>query len=103
MVVPPESGYPDRLMVVSALRRLALASLERRWFAVRLPSRLPRLAWAVAIVGPASITLVSRLVGSSIPPASALFSVLLVVVGVALLGGWRPALATVVVGLAAQE
>jgi signal transduction histidine kinase len=61
------------------------------------------MAWAVAIAGAALITLASRLVGSSIPPASALFSILLVVVVVALLGGWRPALATVVVGLAAQE
>jgi signal transduction histidine kinase len=103
VVVPPGSGYPDRLMVVSALRRLAPASLGRRSFSVRLPKRRPRMAWAVAIAGPAVITVASRLVGSSIPPASALLSILLMVVIIALLGGWRPALTAVVVGLAAQE
>jgi signal transduction histidine kinase len=103
VVAPLGSGYPDGLMVVSALKRLAPASLGRRWFAVRLPKRRPRMAWVTAIAGPALITLASRLVGSSIPPASALLSILLVVVIVALLGGWRPALTAVAVGLAAQE
>ena len=90
-------------MVVSALRRLVPASLERRSFAVRLPKRRRKVAWAVAVAGPAVITLGSRLVGASIPPASALFSILVVAVVVALLGGWRPALTAVMVGLAAQE
>jgi signal transduction histidine kinase len=49
------------------------------------------------------ITLGSRLFDSSVPPASALFSILLVVVVVALVGGWRPALLAVVIGLLAQE
>ena len=50
-----------------------------------------------------SITLGSRILGSSVPPASALFSILLLVVIVALVGGWRPALTAVAVGLLAQE
>jgi signal transduction histidine kinase len=60
-------------------------------------------AWALAIVGPTSITLGSRLLGSYVPPASALFSILLVVVIGALVGGWRPALTAVAIGLLAQE
>jgi signal transduction histidine kinase len=71
--------------------------------ALRLPQRRRRAAWAVAVAGPTLITLGSRLAVSSVPPASALFSILLVVVVVALLGGWRPALTAVVVGLVAQE
>jgi signal transduction histidine kinase len=85
LLVAPETSYPDRLMVM------------------RLPKRRRGMAWAVAVAGPVLITLGSRLVGSSIPPASVLFSILLLVVVVALLGGWRPALTAVVVGLAAQE
>jgi signal transduction histidine kinase len=71
--------------------------------ALRLPQRRRRAAWAIAVAGPALITLGSRWRGSSVPPASALFSILLVVVVVALIGGWRPALTAVVVGLVAQE
>jgi signal transduction histidine kinase len=72
-------------------------------FSVRLPLRRPKAAWVLAIAGPTVITLGSRLLGSSVPPASALFSILLVVVIVALVGGWRPALTAVLVGLVAQE
>jgi len=71
--------------------------------ALRLPQRRRRAAWAIAVAGPTLITLGSRLLRSSVPPASALFSILLVVVVVALVGGWRPALTAVVVGLVAQE
>src|SRR5476651_204113 len=90
-------------MVVSALVRRVRYSVRQRPFAVRLPQRRHKAAWVLAIVGPASITLGSRLLGSYVPPASALFSILLVVVIVALVGGWRPALTAVVVGLLAQE
>jgi signal transduction histidine kinase len=71
--------------------------------ALRLPQRRRRAAWAIAVAGPTLITLGSRWLGSAVPPASALFSILLVVVVVALIGGWRPALTAVVVGLVAQE
>jgi signal transduction histidine kinase len=77
--------------------------MRQRPFAVRLPHRRRKAAWVLAVAGPTVITLGSRLLGSSVPPASALFSILLVVVVVALVGGWRPAVAAVVVGLVAQE
>jgi signal transduction histidine kinase len=77
--------------------------MRQRPFAVRLPQRRRKAAWVLAVAGPTVITLGSRLLGSSVPPASALFSILLVVVVVALVGGWRPAVAAVVVGLVAQE
>jgi signal transduction histidine kinase len=90
-------------MGVSAPERAVRGSNGQRQFAVRLPKRRRRLAWILAVAGPALITLGSRLLGSAVPPASALFSILLVVVIVALIGGWRPALTAVVVGLAAQD
>ena len=88
---------------MSTPRRFTRASMRQRPFAVRLPQRRRRAAWVIAVAGPTLITLGSRLLGSSVPPASALFSILLVVVVVALIGGWRPALTAVVVGLLAQE
>ena len=48
------------------------------------------------------ITIGARLAGSPIPPASLLFAVLLVVVAVALIGGVRPAITAILVGLVAQ-
>jgi signal transduction histidine kinase len=90
-------------MGVSALVRLVRDSMMERPIAVRLPQRRRKAAWVLAVAGPTSITLGSRLLGSSVPPASALFSILLVVVVVALIGGWQPALTAVVVGLLAQE
>jgi signal transduction histidine kinase len=57
----------------------------------------------MAAGGPVLITVGARLAGSSIPPASLLFVALLVVVAVALIGGTRPAIAAVLVGLLAQE
>jgi signal transduction histidine kinase len=88
---------------MSTLRRFIRASIGRRPFAVRLPQHRRRAAWVIAVAGPTLITLGSRRLGSSVPPASALFSILLVVVIVALIGGWRPALTAVLVGLLAQE
>jgi signal transduction histidine kinase len=90
-------------MNVSAPERVVRGSNKQRPFAVRLPKCRPKLAWVLAVAGPTLITLGSRLLGSAVPPASALFSILLVVVIVALIGGWRPALTAVAVGLAAQE
>jgi signal transduction histidine kinase len=77
--------------------------MRQRPFTVRLPRHRRRTAWVVAVAGPTLITLGSRQLVSSVPPASALFSILLVVVIVALIGGWRPALTAVLVGLLAQE
>jgi signal transduction histidine kinase len=57
----------------------------------------------LAVGGPLLITIGSRLVRSSVPPASLLFVTLLVVVAVALIGGVRPAITAVLVGLVAQE
>jgi signal transduction histidine kinase len=88
---------------VDALRRLTGAWSRQRLSAVRLPQRRRRVAWALAVVAPIAIAVGSRLARPSIPPASILFSTLLVVVGVALLGGARTALAAVLVGLLAQE
>jgi signal transduction histidine kinase len=90
-------------MVVSALGRRVRDSMRQRPFSVRLPQRRRKAAWVLAVAGPTLITLGSRLLGSSVPPASALFSILLVVVIVALVGGWRAALTAVLVGLVAQE
>jgi signal transduction histidine kinase len=86
-----------------ALRRFTQTSMRQPPFAVRLPQRRRKAAWILAVAGPTLITLGSRQLGSSVPPASALFSILLVVVIVALIGGWRPALTAVLVGLLAQE
>jgi signal transduction histidine kinase len=72
-----------------------------RW--VRLPGRHAAAAWGLAVIGPVLITLGGRLAGSSVPPASILSSTLVVVVIVALLGGVRPLLLAVLVGLLAQE
>jgi signal transduction histidine kinase len=69
----------------------------------RLPRRRPKLAWGLAVLGPQVIAVGSRALGASVPPATILCSTLLVVVGVALIGGVVPALTTVVVGLIAQE
>ena len=87
---------------MSALERLVGASSTQAPFAERLPRRRPKAAWAVAVAAPLVITLLARVLGSSVPPASTLFVTLLVVVLAALLGGARPALTAVVVGLVAQ-
>jgi uncharacterized protein YoaH (UPF0181 family) len=55
------------------------------------------------VAAPLLITLGARALGSSVPPATTLFVTLLVVVLGALLGGARPALAAIAVGLVAQE
>src|SRR5579864_2622411 len=88
---------------MSVLERLSGASPTQRPFAERLPRRRRRTAWVIAAVGPLVTTLGERLLGSSVPPATALFLALLIVVVAALLGGSRPAFIAVVVGLAAQE
>ena len=89
---------------MSALGRLAGVSLmpplSRR---VRLPRRRPALAWAIAVAGPVLITLGTRPFTSTFAPATILFCTLLVVVSVGVIGGVRPALAAVAVGVLSQE
>lgn len=86
-----------------ALKRPA-ASWMQRPLGERLPQRRPRVAWLVAVIAPLLLTLCQRLIGAvDIPPAAVLFLTLLIVVVVALLGGVRPALAAMAVGLLAQE
>jgi signal transduction histidine kinase len=87
---------------MSVLGRLIGASSPLRPFADRLPRQQRKRAWLVAFVIPPLITLGSRLLGPSVPPATVLFVILLVVVIVALFGGVRPALAAIAVGLLAQ-
>lgn len=86
-----------------ALRRLTGAAWVQRPFVELIPRRRPRTAWVVAIAAPLLITLGSRLLRPSVPPASLLFATLLVVAVVALIGGAIPALTAIVVGLVAQE
>jgi signal transduction histidine kinase len=65
----------------------------------RQPSSTRRVvAWVVAIAGPPLIGLASMPFRSSFGLAGGLFLMILVVVGVAVTGGLRPALATVVAG-----
>jgi signal transduction histidine kinase len=86
-----------------ALERLARASAARRPFAERLPRRRRRTAWVAAVAGPLLVTLVARVLESSVPPATTLFVTLLVVVVAAVIGGAAPASTAIVVGLVAQE
>src|SRR5437016_3552958 len=79
-------------------------SAPHRPFAERLPRRRRKSAWLLAVAGPLGITFLQWAVGTDVvPPAAVLLVTLLVVVVVALLGGVGPALASVAVGLAAQE
>src|SRR5690349_13243559 len=64
--------------------------------------RRRKTAWSIAVAAPLLITLVERLLGSSFPPATALFVTLIVVVAAAVVGGAGPALTAAAVGLLAQ-
>jgi signal transduction histidine kinase len=61
------------------------------------------VAWVIAIAGPVLMTLAALPFRSYLGSAGLLFATLLVVVGVALIGGARPAVAAVVVGVLAEE
>jgi signal transduction histidine kinase len=87
---------------VSAPEPHAEASLPRLRRMVPVSQRRT-VAWALAVAGPTLVTLASRWVDGSVPPASVLFVTLLIVLVVALIGGARPALTAVAVGLLAQE
>jgi signal transduction histidine kinase len=88
---------------MSVLERVLGASSPQQPLAERLPRRRRTIALGIAVVVPLLITLTSRLLGPSVPPASVLFASLLVVGVVALIGGAYPALTAVLVSLAAQE
>src|SRR4051794_18618197 len=85
---------------MTALDRLVGASRAQRPLADRLPRRRPKAAWLTAFVASVLIVLGARLL--DVPPATILFVTLLVVVVVALLGGVRPALTAIGVGLLGQ-
>jgi signal transduction histidine kinase len=86
-----------------AIARLAHATPAPRPFAERLPRRARKTAWCLAVAAPLLITVVARVAGPSVPPATTLFVTLLVVVVAALIGGTGPALLAIGVGLLAQE
>jgi signal transduction histidine kinase len=75
----------------------------QRPLAERLPRQHRKAAWVAAVAAPLLLTVVARLVGSAVPPATTQFVALLTVVGVALIGGVGPALVAVVTAVAAQE
>jgi signal transduction histidine kinase len=78
-------------------------SVPHRPFAERLPLRRRKTAWLIAVVFPLLLTVAQRLIGrTDLPPTTTLFGTLLVVVIVALVGGVRPALTAIAVGLLAQ-
>jgi signal transduction histidine kinase len=76
----------------------ALGRLASRWLRQRQPTRRAT-AWVLAVAGPLLIGLGSLPIRSSFGLAGVLFCSLLVVVAVALIGGVRPALLAVVIGV----
>jgi signal transduction histidine kinase len=81
---------------VSALERLAGA-----WLRQRSPTRRV-VAWALAVAGPALLTLAALPLRSSLVLGGFLFSALLLVMASAVIGGLRPALAGVVLSVLAR-
>jgi K+-sensing histidine kinase KdpD len=81
---------------VSALGRLVGA-----WLRQRSPTRRAA-AWALAVAGPALLTLAALPLQSALVLGGFLFSALLVVIAVAVVGGVRPALTGVVLSVLAR-
>jgi signal transduction histidine kinase len=71
------------------------------WLRHRAPAR-PAAAWVLAVGGPALITVAALSLWPSLVLGGFLFSTMLVVIAVAVIGGPRPALATVVLGVLAR-
>jgi two-component system sensor histidine kinase KdpD len=65
---------------------------------VSLPARRRAAAWVMALLAPAVLALALLPMRSSLGIAGELFGMLLAVVLVAVIGGWRPAMASVVAG-----
>jgi signal transduction histidine kinase len=79
-----------------------LGGLRGTW--LRQPSPTRRAAaWVLAVTGPALLTLAALPLHSPLVLGGFLFSMLLVVIAVAVIGGTRPALAGVVLGALARE
>jgi signal transduction histidine kinase len=86
---------------MSALDRLAGASLGLRVRRIRLPRRRRSAARVLAVAGPLLVAFALFPFRSSLGLAGFLFCTLLAVVAVAVIGGVRPALTAVVVGFLA--
>jgi signal transduction histidine kinase len=71
------------------------------WLGRRSPTRRAA-AWILAVAGPALLTLTALSLRSSLVLGGFLFSTLLVVIAVAVIGGARPAITTVVLGVLAR-
>ena len=78
------------------------SGLVSAWLGRRSPARRVA-AWVLAVAGPALLTLAALPWGSSLVLGGFLFSMMLVVIVAAALGGARPALAAVVLGVLARE
>jgi signal transduction histidine kinase len=79
-----------------------LSGLRGPWFR-QLSSTRQVAAWVLAVAGPALLTLAALWLRSSLVLGGFLFSTLLVVMAVAVIGGTWPALAGVVLGVLARE
>ena len=76
--------------------------LAGAWLRQRSPTRRVA-AWALAVAGPLVLTLAALPLRSSLVLGGFFFRMMLVVIAAAALGGARPALATVVLGVLARE
>jgi signal transduction histidine kinase len=84
---------------------LDIVNLLDGWAGARPTQRAPArraAAWVLAVAGPALITVAALSLWPSLVLGGFLFSALLVVIAVAVIGGPRPALATVVLGVLAR-
>jgi signal transduction histidine kinase len=79
-----------------------LGGLRGTWLRQPSPTRRA-VAWVLAVTGPALLTLAALPLHSPLVLGGFLFSMLLVVIAVAVIGGTRPALAGVVLGALARE
>jgi signal transduction histidine kinase len=79
-----------------------LGGLGGGWLRQRSPT-CQVVAWVLAVAGPTLLTLAALPLRSSLVLGGFLFCMLLVVIAVAVIGGTRPALAGVVLGVLARE
>src|ERR1700730_10119963 len=79
-----------------------LGGLAGAWLGQRSTTRRGA-AWVLAVAGPALLTLAALPLRSSLVLGGFLFSTLLVVIAVAIIGGTRPAFTTIVLAVLARE
>jgi signal transduction histidine kinase len=79
-----------------------LGGLAGAWLRPRSPTRRV-VAWVLAVAGPALLTLAALPLRSSLVLGGFLFSALLVVIAVAIIGGTLPAFTTIVLAVLARE